>query len=101
MHEVISNEFFASVFMANQASHASCVPEPLGWVWGSKIPHAVRAEQVQDHVMTLNTYRSTWPDDKHPRVLKELGDVAAETLSIILEKSMLSGEIPGDWRPIS
>lgn len=52
-------------------------------------------------MMTLNTYRSTWPDDKHPRVLKELGDVAAETLSIILEKSMLSGEIPGDWRPIS
>lgn len=52
-------------------------------------------------MMTLNTYRSTWPDDKHPRVLKELGDVAAYTLSIILEKSMLSGEIPGDWRPIS
>lgn len=78
------------------------IPEPLGSSWGGdKIPPAVRAEQVQDHVMTLNTYRSTWPDDKHPRVLKELGDVAAETLSIILEKSMLSGEIPGDWRPIS
>jgi len=65
MHEVISNEFFASVFMANQASHASCVPEPLGWIWGSKIPHAVRAEQVQDHLMMLNVHKSMGPDNMH------------------------------------
>jgi len=37
------------------------------------------------------------PDYKYPRILKEFADVTARTLSIISEKSWLSGEVSGDW----
>ena len=48
--------------------------------------------------MKLDVYKSMGLDDMHPRVLREVADVVAELLSLILEKSWLSGEIPGDWK---
>ena len=48
--------------------------------------------------MRLDEYKSLGPDVVRPRVLKELAEVVAETLSIIFEKSWLSGEVPDDWR---
>ena len=36
-------------------------------------------------------------DGLHPRVLRELVDVVAKLLSIILRQSWLSGDVPADW----
>ena len=48
--------------------------------------------------MKLDVYKSMGPDSIPPRVLRATADVVAEPLSIILEKSWLSGEVPGDWK---
>ena len=38
------------------------------------------------------------PDEIHPRVLRELEEEVAESLSITYQRSLLTGDLPEDWR---
>ncbi|KFW74368.1 hypothetical protein N336_02734, partial [Phalacrocorax carbo] len=49
-------------------------------------------------ISNLNVHKCMGPSEVHPRVLRELVDIVAKSLSMIFEKSWQSGEDPGDWK---
>jgi len=61
-------------------------------------PPTIQEETVRDLLLQLDCHTSMGPDEIHPRVLRELAEVIAEPLSIIYQRSLLTGEVPEDWR---
>ena len=68
------------------------------WLGSRLNPPTIQDERVRDLLLQLDCHKSMGPDEIHPRVLRELAAVIAELLSIIYQCSLLTGEVPEDWR---
>ena len=93
------NVFFASVF--NSKTCYSLGTQPLALVDRDGEQNRsciIHNEMVLDLLQKLDAYKSMWPDRLHPAVLKELADVVAKPLSIILQQSWRTRDVPADWR---
>jgi len=94
----VLNALFASVFNSqNGYSQGSQLPVLQGREGERNKPPIIQKEAVNDMLCHLDTYTSTGPDGIHPRVLRELVEELAKTLSIIYQQSWLTGEVPDDW----
>ena len=54
-------------------------------------PPMIQEKTVRDLLLQLDCHKSMGPDEIHPRVLREQVEVMAEC-------SLLTGEVPEDWR---
>ena len=95
----VLNAFFTSVFKS-QTSYPQVSPlSDLVALAGEQTkPPTIQEETVRDLLLQLDCHKSMGPDEIHLRVLRELAEVIAEPLSIIYQRSLLTGEVPEDWR---
>jgi len=95
----VLNAFFASVCNSQTSYSQDSQPPELEDREGEQNrPPINQEEAVNDLLCPLDTYKSMGLDGIHPRVMRELAEELAKSLSIIYQQSWLSGEVPDDWR---
>ena len=55
---------------------------------------SIPADKIKKKLDNFNPYKSPWPDELHPRILKELCNELSLPLSLIFSKSFSEGELP-------
>ena len=96
--EVI-NAFFASAFNSQTGHPWGCQAPVLGDgdSMQNEVP-VVEEVAVTDLLLHLDVHKSMGPDGIHPRILRELAEELAKQLSIIYQRSWLTGEVPDNCR---
>jgi len=98
----VLNAFFASVFNSQTGYSQDSQPLVLQDREGEQNkPHVIQEEAVNNLLCHLDTYKSMGLDGINPRVLRELAEELAKRLSIISQRSWLTGEVPDEGRTAS
>ncbi|NXR06414.1 RTXE polymerase, partial [Semnornis frantzii] len=93
------NAYFASVFSNGSSSALGTHPHEVGVREGNRNEDITTNEAVvTDLLCHLDVHKSVGSDELHPGVLRELVELLAKPLSIIYQKSWLTGEVPMGWR---
>jgi len=92
----ILNVFFASVINANTNPQESQTLEVRDRVWGKEDFPLVEEDQIRECLAKISAHRSIGLYGMHLRVLRELAEMIAESLSIIFERSWRTGEVVND-----
>ena len=92
----IQANFFSSVFTKENMDN-------IPTICGSSIEddltdYEVKVEEVRKKLAALNPNKSPGPDNIHPCVLKEMGEVLDKPLVILYQNSIKMGTIPNDWK---
>ena len=58
----------------------------------------VNVQKVKELLKSVNTSKSTGPDEIHPRFLKELADHLAYPITILFNNSLSEGSLPPIWK---
>ena len=92
----VLNAFFTSVFKRQTGyPQVSLLPDLAVLAGEQTKPPTIQEETVRDLLLQLDCHKSMGPDEIHPRLLRELAEEIAEPLSIIYQRSLLTGEVPG------
>jgi len=82
---------YSANFLPQSSANLSPCPSPVDGLQdgdqGGKAPPTVREEEVRDQLRNMNIRESMGPEEMHPRVLRELADIIATSLSMIFVRS--------------
>ncbi|GAB0186669.1 hypothetical protein GRJ2_001132200 [Grus japonensis] len=81
----VLNAAFASVFTSKTGLQEPQGPEMKGKGCNKEGLSLVEEDQVNEYLRKLDMHKSVSPDGMHPRVLKELADITAKPLLILLD----------------
>ena len=93
------NTYFGSVFTKEDTNQMPEMLENARFSAREELRQInISREMVLGKLMGLKADKSPWPDNLHPRVLKEVALEIVDALVVIFQDSIDSGTVSADWR---
>ena len=94
----VLNQTFSKVFTKENDR----IPDPIKIFQGSDEEmlciKEITADEVRKYLRKIDPNKSTGPDDISPRILKECSDQLEYPITLLFNKSLAQGRIPGAWK---